>query len=77
MRGECLPWAIGCFPKTTSSRSIGAHPPWAKDVMRPFAVISDGLPRRDTAVHEWVGLLVYWLTNRSSELFPGPTQGAR
>jgi hypothetical protein len=45
--------------------------------MRPFAVTGDGLPRRDTAVHEWVGLLVYWLTNRSSELFPGLTQDAR
>jgi hypothetical protein len=50
---------------------------WAEDMMRPFAVISDGLPRSDTAVHEWVGLVVYWLTNRSSELFPGPTQKAR
>jgi len=25
MRGERLPPAIGCIPKTTSSRSIGAH----------------------------------------------------
>jgi hypothetical protein len=45
--------------------------------MRPFAVIGDGLPRSDTAVHERVGFLVYWLANRSSELFPGPTQDAR
>jgi len=37
----------------------------------PFAVISDGLQRSDTAMYEWVGLLVYWLTNPSSELFPG------
>lgn len=26
--------------------------------------------RTDTAVHEWVGLVVYWLTGRSSELLP-------
>jgi uncharacterized SAM-binding protein YcdF (DUF218 family) len=45
----------------------------AEDIMRRFAVMSDGLQRSDTAVHEWVGLLVYWLTERSSELFPGPT----
>jgi hypothetical protein len=24
-------------------------------------------------MHEWVGLLVYWLTGRSDALFPGPT----
>ena len=24
------------------------------------------------AAREWVGLLAYWLTGRSSELFPGP-----
>jgi uncharacterized SAM-binding protein YcdF (DUF218 family) len=48
----------------------------AEDMMRPFAVVSDGLQRSDTAVHEWVGLLVYWVTERSSELFPGPTQDA-
>jgi hypothetical protein len=44
--------------------------------MRPFAVASDGLQRSGTAVHEWVGLLIYWLTKRSSGLFPGPIQNA-
>jgi hypothetical protein len=70
MRGERLPRAIGCFRKTTPAGRL-AHM-WAEDMMRPFAVISDGLPQSDTAVHQWVGLLVYWLNNRSSELFPGP-----
>ena len=42
--------------------------------LRPFASVGDGLRRSDTAVREWVGLAVYWLTGRSSELFPAPTQ---
>ena len=26
-----------------------------------------------TAIHEWVGLLAYYLTDKTSRLFPGPT----
>jgi hypothetical protein len=40
-------------------------------VLRQFVTVSDGLQRTDAAVHEWIGLLVYWLTGRTSELFPG------
>jgi uncharacterized SAM-binding protein YcdF (DUF218 family) len=42
------------------------------DALRPFASAGDGLRRTDTAVREWVGLAVYWLTGRSSALFPAP-----
>jgi uncharacterized SAM-binding protein YcdF (DUF218 family) len=42
------------------------------DATRPFGSLSDGLARTDTAVHEWTGLFVYWLTGRSNELFPAP-----
>jgi uncharacterized SAM-binding protein YcdF (DUF218 family) len=28
--------------------------------------------RVDFATHEWIGLLAYWLTGRTSALFPGP-----
>jgi uncharacterized SAM-binding protein YcdF (DUF218 family) len=74
-----MPRAIGVFRK--AGFPVEPYPvDWrtrgADDMMRPFAVVSDGLQRSDTAVHEWVGLLVYWLTERSSELFPGPTQNA-
>lgn len=31
-----------------------------------------GLADIDDAAHEYIGLLVYWITGRSSELFPGP-----
>jgi uncharacterized SAM-binding protein YcdF (DUF218 family) len=74
-----MPRAVGVFRK--ADFPVEPYPvDWrtrgAEDMMRPFAVMSDGLQRSDTAVHEWVGLLVYWLTKRSSELFPGPTQDA-
>jgi uncharacterized SAM-binding protein YcdF (DUF218 family) len=42
------------------------------DVVRPFPSLSDGLRRTDTAVHEWVGLLAYWLTGKTAALFPAP-----
>jgi uncharacterized SAM-binding protein YcdF (DUF218 family) len=43
-----------------------------QDVVRPFATLGDGLRRTDTAMREWVGLAAYWLTGKSTELFPGP-----
>ena len=35
-----------------------------------------GLLAVDAAAHEWVGLMAYWVTGRSSELFPGPAPAA-
>jgi uncharacterized SAM-binding protein YcdF (DUF218 family) len=49
----------------------------APDALRPFATLGDGLRRSDTAVREWAGLVVYWLTGRSSALFPSPTREGR
>jgi uncharacterized SAM-binding protein YcdF (DUF218 family) len=43
-----------------------------RDALRPFPDAANGLRRTDTALREWVGLLVYWLTGNSPELFPGP-----
>ncbi len=70
-----LPRAVGVFrkfgfpvePYPVDWRTRGPADAW-----RPFATVGDGLRRLDTAVREWAGLLVYWLTGRSSELFPGP-----
>ena len=71
-----LPRAVGVFRK--AGFPVEAYPvDWrtrgAEDALRPFASVGDGLRRSDTAVREWVGLAVYWLTGRSSELFPAPT----
>jgi len=70
-----MPRAIGVFRKV--GFNVEAHPvDWRtrgpEDVLRPFPTLGDGLRRTDTAVREWVGLAIYWLTGRSSELFPGP-----
>jgi uncharacterized SAM-binding protein YcdF (DUF218 family) len=44
----------------------------AIDLLRPFATLGDGLRRSDTAMREWVGLVIYRLAGRSEELFPAP-----
>jgi len=43
-----------------------------KDLTRPFGSLAEGLRRTDTAVREWVGLLVYRLTGKSATFFPAP-----
>lgn len=72
---EHMPRAIGCF------RSVGfpveAYPvDWHTPREIRLSLLdqaSDGLTRLDGAAHEWIGLLAYWLTGRTSSLLPGPT----
>jgi len=70
-----MPRAMGAF------RAAGFEvEPWPvdyrtrgpADLIRPFDKVSEGLRRVDMAVHEWVGLLAYWLAGRTDSLFPGP-----
>jgi len=73
-----MPRAVGCFRRV--GFQVEAYPvDWRtgglQDLWRPFRSASAGLARTDAAVREWVGLMAYWLTGRSSELFPGPNQG--
>jgi uncharacterized SAM-binding protein YcdF (DUF218 family) len=75
-----MPRAIGVFRKV--GFAVEPYPvDWrtrgAQDALRPFTSVGDGLRRVDTAVREWVGLAVYWITGRSSELFPGPLPAGR
>ena len=69
-----MPRAMGCF------RKVGfAVLPWPvdyrtrgiQDVGRFFDKPSGGLRRVDAATREWAGLAVYYLTGRTSALFPG------
>jgi uncharacterized SAM-binding protein YcdF (DUF218 family) len=75
-----LPRAIGVFRKMgfpVEPYPVDWRTRGAADALRPFATLGDGLRRSDTAVREWVGLAVYWLTGRSSALFPSPTSEGR
>src|SRR5262249_31594682 len=56
-----IPRAIGVFRK--AGFPVEPYPvDWrtrgVEDALHPFATVSDGLRRTDTAVHEWVGLAV-------------------
>jgi uncharacterized SAM-binding protein YcdF (DUF218 family) len=72
-----MPRAMGAFraagfdvvPYPVDWRTRGTS-----DAFIPFETLGGGLSRTDTAVHEWVGLIAYWLTGRSSELLPGPVR---
>ncbi len=69
-----MPRAVGCF------RKVGFEVvPWPvdyrtrgwQDAWRFFNRPAEGLYRSDHVFREWVGLIGYWLTGRSSALFPG------
>lgn len=70
-----MPRAIGAF--RAAGFPVEAYPvDWRTrgpaDFVRPFASLSDGLQRTDAAAHEWVGLFAYWLTGKTTTLFPAP-----
>ena len=70
-----MPRAIGVFRK--AGYDVVAYPvdyrtSGPEDLLRPNSSIYNGLERVDQATKEWLGLLVYWLSGRSSGLFPAP-----
>lgn len=70
-----MPRAIGVFrhagfnvlPYPTDYRTRGVV-----DLKRLFERIGAGLERTDLGFKEWVGLVAYYLTGRTDQLFPGP-----
>ena len=69
-----MPRAIGCFRRV--GFAVEAYPvDWHTGPHWRFALsrsIGGGLGRTDLAVHEWEGLVAYWLTGRTSALLPAP-----
>jgi uncharacterized SAM-binding protein YcdF (DUF218 family) len=73
--GYHMPRAIGIFRQ--AGFPVEAFPvDWrtrgAIDLVLPFESLSAGLRRTDTAMREWFGLAVYWMTGKSTALFPAP-----
>ena len=72
--GWHMPRAIGCFrkagfpvePWTVDYRTSGRIDLW------PNSNLTVGLRQIDFATREYVGLLMYYLSGRTSALFPGP-----
>jgi uncharacterized SAM-binding protein YcdF (DUF218 family) len=70
-----MPRAIGVFRKAgfaVEAFPVDFRTRGTEDYLRAFSTVGDGLRRTDTAVREWVGMLIYWITGRSSALFPAP-----
>lgn len=70
-----MPRSVGVF--RTAGFPVEPYPvDWrmggTADLWKPFGSLAGGLARSDAAAHEWIGLLVYWLTGRSNDLLPGP-----
>jgi len=70
-----MPRAIGAFRQ--AGFAVEAYPVdyqtngWS-DVLDVIGGISGGLSHTDSALHEWIGLIAYRVTGKTSELFPGP-----
>jgi uncharacterized SAM-binding protein YcdF (DUF218 family) len=58
-------FAVEAYPVDYRTRGV-------EDLARPFPSLGEGLRRADTAMREWIGLLMYRLAGRTSELFPAP-----
>lgn len=70
-----MPRAIGIFRKV--GFDVVAYPvdyrtQGASDLQRPYSTFTNGLRAVDRAAKEWIGLLAYWLSGRTSALFPSP-----
>ncbi len=69
-----MPRAIGCFRR--AGFPVEAYPvDWNLPPYPAYdfaTAMSNGLRNLDAAVHEWEGLIVYWLRGRTSSLLPGP-----
>ena len=70
-----MPRAVGAFRE--AGFPVEAYPVDYQTAGRPrlwrlSGSMLGGIGRTDIGVHEWLGLLSYWLTGRIPVLFPGP-----
>jgi uncharacterized SAM-binding protein YcdF (DUF218 family) len=70
-----MPRSVGVFRK--AGFSVEPYPvDWRlggrEDLANPHILATDGLTTVDVGIREWMGLVAYWISGRSSALFPGP-----
>jgi uncharacterized SAM-binding protein YcdF (DUF218 family) len=65
-----MPRSVGIFRK--AGWPVVAIPVSYKSDKPHSFVLANNLPDLDDSVHEWLGLLVYYLTGKTDALFPGP-----
>jgi uncharacterized SAM-binding protein YcdF (DUF218 family) len=68
-----MPRSVGSFRKAGVD-VIAVPTDWQVDDNRPILTLNalDRLGRLDLAVREYLGLIAYWITGRSSGILPGP-----
>ncbi|MGD9829353.1 MAG: YdcF family protein [Hyphomicrobiaceae bacterium] len=74
-----MPRSMGCF--RSAGFEVEAYPvdfrtTGGPELWRLFDSIPEGLRRVDFAVREWLGLVAYYVTGRTRELFPAPRAAA-
>ncbi len=62
---EAAGWPVVAWPVAYKSAATAA-------AELRHLTLGDHLSKLDTALHEWVGLAVYWLQGRTTVLFPAP-----
>ncbi len=71
-----MPRAIGLFRK--AGFAVEPYPvDWRvaatlREALSLSQIAGDGSGRTDAAAREWMGLAAYWITGKTSALFPGP-----
>lgn len=70
-----MPRAVGCFRRAgfvVETWPVDYRTPSPLTLARLPVSIADGLKRIDSVTREYVGLVVYYLTGRTTALLPGP-----
>jgi uncharacterized SAM-binding protein YcdF (DUF218 family) len=70
-----MPRAIGAFRKAdfpVEACPVDYQTAGPAELWTPPGSLLAGVGKLDLAVHEWLGLAVYWATGRTDSLFPGP-----
>jgi uncharacterized SAM-binding protein YcdF (DUF218 family) len=70
-----MPRSVGLFRKAgfaVEPYPVDWHTGGRADLLTFSPLAVHGLERTDTGIREWMGLVAYWISGKTSALFPGP-----